>query len=368
MVTRLTQRFVDRRSAFLVRQLAFDGELPAEVSEAGEARVAGAYVGRLDGLRFVPNALDGVEARMLIAAAGRVLRHEVAARAHRLFTDTDDAFSLDPGGSFRWRGASVGRLVAGERLLAPRAEPLAGDFLEGEQREKIRQRLQAFLRTETERRLAPLFMAQALPLGGVARGLVFQLVGALGSLPAAEVARQVQALDALDRTALSRLGLRFGFESVYFEPLLRSDAMRFRALLWAVRQNRPLPRLPPARHLAKAIEIDPALPTSFYTTTGLRVLGRLALRPDRLENVAAATRRLARRGHFAADELKGISGINRQQLRRLLVALGYRTVVEAGVENFVAPPRRRRQAVSSRPRLPADEGHPFAKLRELNLA
>src|SRR6266513_194638 len=45
---RITQRFVDRRSAFLVRQLAFDGELPAEVSEAGEARVAGAYVGRLD--------------------------------------------------------------------------------------------------------------------------------------------------------------------------------------------------------------------------------------------------------------------------------------------------------------------------------
>jgi ATP-dependent RNA helicase SUPV3L1/SUV3 len=365
---RITQRFVDRRSAFLVRQLASDGELPAEVSEAGETRVAGTYVGRLNGLRFVPDALDGVEARMLLAAAGRVLRHEVAARAHRLSTDTDDAFAIDPDGSLRWRGGSVGRLVAGERILMPRAEPLAGDFLEGELREKIRQRLQAFLRTEVERRLAPLFTAQALPLGGVARGLVFQLIGTLGSLPAAEVGRQADALDPSDRTALSGLGLRFGIESVYFEPLLRDDAMRFRALLWAVRQNQAVPRLPPARHLAKVIEIDPALPTSFYATAGLRVLGRLALRPDRLENLAAAARRLARRGSFAAGELAGISGINRQELRRLLVALGYRTVVEAGKENFIVRPRRRHEVVDGSPRLPADEGHPFAKLRELNLA
>jgi ATP-dependent RNA helicase SUPV3L1/SUV3 len=207
-----------------------------------------------------------------------------------------------------------------------------------------------------------------LPLGGIARGLVFQLVGALGSLPAAEVGRQVDALDARDRTALSRLGLRFGSESVYFEPLVRPDAMRFRALLWAVRQNRSAPRLPPALHLAKVIEIDPALPTSFYTTAGLCVLGGLALHPDRLENLAAATRRLARRGPFTAGELARVSGINRRELRRLVVALRYRAVVEAGEEYFIAPRRGRREAVNGRPRLPADEGHPFAKLRELNLA
>ena len=47
-------------------------------------RVEGAYVGRLDGFRFVPDAGDGAERRMLVAAANRVLRSEVAARARRL--------------------------------------------------------------------------------------------------------------------------------------------------------------------------------------------------------------------------------------------------------------------------------------------
>ena len=227
---------------------------------------------------------------MLIAAASRVLRSEIAARARLLSADADDAFAIGAEGELRWRGAVVGRMVAGEKLVAPRAEPLAGDFLEGEAREKVRRRLQEFLRNDIERRLAPLFAAEALPLGGVGRGLVYQLVDALGCLPALDVAGQVAALEPADRKALSRLGVRFGTESIYFEPLLRADTMRFQALLWGVRQGRPVPRLPSARRLAKPIEIDPELPPSFYAAIGLRVLAGLALRPDRLERLAAAAR------------------------------------------------------------------------------
>ena len=365
---RITQRFVDRRSAFLVRQLAGDGELPCEVSGAGEFHVAGTYVGSLNGLRFVPDARDGAEEGMLIAAAGRVLRHEVAARAHRLLADPDDAFAIDSIGNLMWGGASIGRLAAGERTLAPRAAPITVDFVEGELRERIRQRLQDFLRAEIERRLAPLFAVQGLSLGSSARGLVFQLVGALGLLPTAEVGPQIKALGPQDRSALGRQGLRFGIESVYFEPLLRADTMRFRALLWAVRHNRPVPRLPASHRLAKVIEIDPALPPSFYATIGMRLCGSLAMRPDRLEKLAVAARRLARRGPVAMGELAAISGISRQELGQLLVALGYRAVAELGGESFVARPRSRRKGGNGRPRLRVDEGHPFAKLRELTLA
>src|SRR5215469_744507 len=306
----ITQRFVDRRAAFLVRRRAAEGELLAAVSKSGEVLVEGAYVGRLEGLRFVPDAVDGVERRMLIAAAGRVLRGEVAVRVRLLAADPDDAFAIGAGGELLWRGGAVGLMVAGESLLTPRAEALAGDFLEGEGREKVRRRLQGFLRNETERRLEPLFAAQALPLGGIGRGLVFQLVNALGCVPVVGIGRQIAALDPPDRSALSRLGVRFGTESIYFEPLLQADPMRFRALLWAVRQGRPAPALPAARRLLKPIEADPSLPASFYEAAGLRVVGGIALRPDRLERVAAAARRLARHGPFPAGAvLVAIAGL-----------------------------------------------------------
>jgi len=366
---RITQRFVDRRSAFLVRRLASDDELVASVSAAGEVRVEGAYVGRLDGLRFVPDAIDGVEMRTLTVAANRVLRSEVAARTQLLAADSDAAFAIDAAGMLRWRGGPVGRLVAGERMLTPRAEPLAGDFVEGDAREKIRQRLSAFVRSEIERRLAPLFAASALPLGGVGRGLAFQLADALGALPAREVASQVAALAPADRAALGRHGVRFGAETVYVDPLLRPETLRFRALLWAIRHGYRMPSLPPARRLAKTIDVDPALPPSFYAALGFFVADQLALRPDRIERLAAAARRLARRGAFTADErLASIAGAEPGALRSLLTALGYRAVIDAGAEIFVARPRRRREAIDRGHPRPAREGHPFAKLQDLKLA
>jgi ATP-dependent RNA helicase SUPV3L1/SUV3 len=308
--------------------------------------------------------------RMLIAAASRVLRGEIAARIRLLATDADEALAIGADGELRWRGAVVGRMVAGEKLVAPRAEPLAGDFLEGEAREKVRRRLQDFLRNDIERRLAPLFAAQALPLGGIGRGLVYQLVDALGCVPALDVAGQVAALEPADRKALGRLGVRFGTESVYVEPLLRADAVRFQALLWAIWQNRPVPQPPSARRLAKAITVDPDLPPSFYAAIGLRILAGLAFRPDRLERIAAAARRLSRQSRLpAVTEFAVIAGLDPLALRGVLAGLGFRIVIDGGGETFVARPRRRHQTVKGGPHGPQSrEGHPFARLRELKLA
>jgi ATP-dependent RNA helicase SUPV3L1/SUV3 len=135
-----------------------------------------------------------------------------------------------------------------------------------------------------------------------------------------------------------------------------------------VQHGRASPPLLSKRYLTKVIEIDPTLPASFYAAIGLRVLSGLALRPDRLERLAATARRLARFGAFSADdELAAILGVQRPALRRLLAALGYRAVVRAGEEKFSGPPRNQRDPIKSRYRPPAPEGHPFAKLRELNL-
>src|SRR6202040_3263032 len=107
--------------------------------------------------RFVPDASEGAEKRMLITAANRVLRGEIAARAQRLAGAGDEAFPIDPAGTLAGRGGLVGRLVAGEGTLTPRVEVQADNFLEGLVRERVRQRLQAFAKGEVERRMAPLF-------------------------------------------------------------------------------------------------------------------------------------------------------------------------------------------------------------------
>jgi ATP-dependent RNA helicase SUPV3L1/SUV3 len=364
----ITQRFVDRRSAFLVRHLAGDGELLASVDREGIVQVEGAPVGRLDGFRFAPDVADGAAARTLMAAANRVLRSEIAARARRLANDDDEVFALDGSGRLQWRGGSVGRLVAGEAILSPRVEVQAAEFLDGEARERVRQRLQLFVKAEIERRLASLLAMQSLPLEGIARGLVFQLVDALGSVALADIGTALGGLDRQSRRTLARVGVRFGTESVYLEPLLGAETARFRALLWAVRHGRGVPPVPGVRRHGRAIPVDPDLPVSFYAAIGRRVVGGWALRADRLERLAAALRQRARSGRFAADaELAATAGIAIGELRRVVTALGYRAVIQGEQEFFIGKPRRRDVPEKIRRHIPRD-GHPFAKLKELNFA
>ncbi|HEX7970504.1 MAG TPA: disulfide oxidoreductase, partial [Stellaceae bacterium] len=336
---RITQRFVDRRSAFLVRQLASDKDLLASVSHAGEVKVEGHYVGRLDGFRFVPDALAaGDETKTLLAAANRVLRGEIAARAQRLAAAPDSEFALAAENAVTWRGGAVGRLLPGDTAIQPRVEALPGDFLEGELREGVRRRLAAFLRDALRHGLQPLFRAREAELGGAARGLVFQLGEALGSLPARAVAEQRAALDAADRKALARLGVRFGTEAVYLDSLLKPRAIKLRALLWAVWNG----QAPPAVPTGVAEERDSAVSEAAYAAMGYRVLGSRVLRIDRVERLAATARRVARQGPFGATPaLAALAGCAVDALAAMLPELGYRAMLaENGAVSFHARKRR----------------------------
>ena len=169
---------------------------------------------------------------------------------------------------------------------------------------------------------------------------------------------------------LGRAGVRFGAESLYVEPLLGVESARFRALLWAVRQGRRIPPLAGARAFGKALSVDPNLPASFYVALGRRVIGELALRPDRLERPVAAARERGTAGPFGGDAtMAALAGIEPRDLRRVLTGLGYRVFVRDGAELFVPRPRRLNGSARHTRRRPiAHESHPFAKLQQLKFA
>ncbi|HXP12913.1 MAG TPA: helicase-related protein, partial [Stellaceae bacterium] len=359
---RITQRFVDKRSAVLVRKLAAPGELLASVGASGEVKVEGHYVGRLEGFRFHPDLADSIaSAKTLLAAAQRVLRGEIARRVKLLERANDSDFSLTPEGAITWRGGVVGRLVRGAEVLAPKVEANPSDFFVSDQRETVRKRLAAFVEAQLRHGLAALFQAREAPLSGTARGLAFQLGEALGSLHAKPVSPLVSSLVSSDRKRLSLLGVRFGVESIYLEPLLKPDAIRLRGLLWALKSGQPIPHSPKGN----AAPRDPAISAAAYEAMGYRVLGGRVLRLDRVERLAARARALARQGAFAAlPELAQLAGCAAADLPGVLAGLGYRAANPGGqgvIFRAIAPARR------SSPKSGPQDG-PFAKLKELTLA
>jgi len=367
---RLTQRFVDRRTATLVRRLKSGEQLLAAVRSGGEVLVEGEHVGRLEGFRFrLDLSIAEGDSRPVLAATRRALQGEMPKRLALLEGDDDGAFRLDGEGRLLWREAVVARLAAGDSPLAPRIRVDDSEFLDGPGRERLRRRLAAWLERYLRNRLGPLYALEEAPLQGAARGLAFQLAEALGSLPRRAVAEQLQALGREERRALGRLGVGIGAESLYLGVLLRPAAIRLRALLWAIRHDRPLPGLPEegAAVLRGAAAEDPQLCDALGYRR-LRHRGRaVALRVDLLERLArAAHGRLAKaaRGEgLAADaELLAPADGEEEVLLAAMAALGFRSERRDEALFF----HRQRPRQRRRPPAPAEAaaGTPARKPRE----
>ncbi len=353
---RLTQRFVDQRTAVLVRKLKSADALQSAVEGDGAVRVEGQFVGTLKGLRFqADEAESGNAARAVSAAAVRALRGEIASRLAAMNDEADDAFRLDGQGYIAWRDAPVARLAAGAEPLRPAVEVLPSDLIEGPSRTALQRRLARWLDAHLERVLTPLFALRRAALSGAARGLAFHLGETLGSAAATAVAGQTAALTVEDRRTLSRLGVRFGCESVFMPALLKPAAQRLRAALWCCHAGSP--PLPPPQ--AGRVWVPATLPEAFYEAVGYRPLAGLAIRVDMLERFAADARALAREGPFQATP--ALDAVLGTPAGRILEALGYqaRPHPELGV---TYQPRRRPPARPRR-RRPASETSPFAVLR-----
>ena len=143
---RLTQRFVDRRSSALIRRLAGEAELLGAVDSSGDVLVEGEYVGRMSGLKFIPDPdAEGVDGKAVMAAANRALGPEINRRTDELEAAGDEVLKLDPEGRVLWDGTVLARLVPGRDTLHPRVHLLPHELLDGAQRERILHRVERFV-------------------------------------------------------------------------------------------------------------------------------------------------------------------------------------------------------------------------------
>jgi ATP-dependent RNA helicase SUPV3L1/SUV3 len=348
---RLTQRFIDRRSAAISRRRESGEGLLAAIARTGEVTVEGEPVGRIDGLIFRP---DGdISDRATKAAINRALPAAIALRAARLAGDGDAAFSCAGDGTLLWQGGIVGRLAPGRDVLAPRIEPVAPPELASPAREAIRRRLADWLQGRIGERLRPLVRLRDASLAGSGRGLAYRLCEALGNVPRRETQAQIAGLAPEDRRTLQAIGLRFGQASVFVPRILKPAALELRALLWAAHRGVVAPRLPPPGRVS--IALDPAIPWDYYLAIGYQPTVRQgaqgrAVRVDILERIAELAGRLARTGPFVPPAaMVALTGCPAEELPPILALLGFRPV--AGADSAVAYARARRRT------RPADGRH-----------
>jgi ATP-dependent RNA helicase SUPV3L1/SUV3 len=362
---RLTQRFVDRRTAVLVRDIGARGAdaLPVTVAADGEVSVGPEPIGHLVGFEFrVDQSARFADKRLLLAAAERRLGDELERRAGALIEADDTAFELtveDNGGlAVAWSGHILARLAAGRSLLEPAIRTArALDRLSANSRAALRARLERWIDSQIDKHLYSLKKLSAAATDSTSsagvRAIAAMLADAGGVLARKSMLSAIAHLEHADRQALHRLRVRLGPLDVFVHPLLKPAAQHWRAALLAVRNGQPMARLPAAGAATLAADADPR-----GAAMAFRRLGREWLRIDLADRLASHARHVRSSG--GADPvdapLATSLGLSDDSIGRLMAEVGFTRAGDSW---------RWRGRRSSRPDRPSGSSHAFAELAKL---
>jgi ATP-dependent RNA helicase SUPV3L1/SUV3 len=328
---RLTQRFVDRRTAVLVRDIGARGSdaLPVTVAADGEVSVGPEPIGHLTGFDFrVDPSTRLADKRLLLAAAERRLGEELDRRANALIDASDATFALvveEGGVAVAWEGHVLARLAPGRSLLEPAlrtARPL--DRLSAQTRASLRARLERWLDGQIEHHLRPLEKLAATATDAASspgvRALAAMLADAGGVLPRKSALSAISHLEQADRQALHKLRVRLGPLDVFLSPLLKPAAQHWRAALLAVRQGQPMPALPVPGAATVGAEADPRGASLAY-----RRAGRTWVRIDLADRLASHARKVRSAGGTdPVDAALATSiGLDEEAVGRLMNDVGF---------------------------------------------
>ena len=364
---RLTQRFVDRRTAVLMRDLGKKGagEFPVIVDAEGEVSVGSYAIGKLTGFSFeVDPSARHADRKMLLATAERRLAGEYEKRAAALVADTADHFSLRTEAgqpiAILWRGHEVARLGPGKNLLSPRV--LLDRRIErvsDKGREAVILRLKDWLRTGAEAVLAPLraagHAAQDAAAAPAVRALLAMIVDEGGIVARETVAGALAALDKEQRRAVTRFGVRIGALDLFMPAVLKPEAMRWRAAFRAAAAGAPMPELPPQSSVVLPRPADPAL----LARLGFRAAGPQMIRVDMAERMAANAHEARSGGEPVNMALVTSLGLQGETVAKLMRDIGFRPGGEDSAWVWHGRERRRR------PRVRKPESPHFAALAGL---
>lgn len=359
----LTQRFVDKRTTVLLRQIGADASnLPVVVGPEGEVSVEEHVLGQLNGFHFAVAADARVaDKRMLLAAAEKGLQPELRRRGAELVAAADEDFALAQG-AVTWRGVAVARIEATGNPVRPRVRTDRSlDVLDMKARAAAQARIERWFAERIAADVPALAALDALSrepdAGGRVRALSSALVEAGGLLPRRAAGALVEKLEPDERKQLRKAGVVIGTLDLFAPALLKPRAAAARRALLGLEEAPAegatvLPRGAPGADLAY----------------GFRPLGGQAVRIDLAERIAQAAHE-QRKGRvpFSPDPALATSmGLTPDTIARLMVQLGFQGVRAAKDQ----PPRWVWKGLTplAKPKAaPRDTtfSHAFAKLAEL---
>jgi ATP-dependent RNA helicase SUPV3L1/SUV3 len=304
--------------------------LLAGVSFEGEVTVEGHMVGRLTGLNFTPDIVEGKNSKPVLTAARRILPTELARRVQQIQLDLDDQFSLDETGKISCHGFKIAILTQGKDSLSPVIKLKVSELVTTSQREILERRLGRWFSNYLIKFIPALMCLRATTVKGPARGILFQITECFGAVPRKTLNNLIRNLDDRGKRDLSVSGVRFGVHTVFMPDLLKPKAIRLLAILWCVfNEEELIEEIPSSGRVSMARNIK--IKDGFYYALGYAGLGSHAVRLDIVERLAVMLRKAAKSEPFLLSaEMLSVIGLGYKEITSVVESLGYKSVDNLG--------------------------------------
>lgn len=335
----LLKRFVDRRSAVLIQAMDSHGELMAGVKASGEVVVEGQQVGKLKAFRFyADDSLAGSEYYTVIKAARNALKPEIKRRIGLMLKAEDKQFSLNDKGELFYQanptnptpGEAIGRIKKGQQPYKPVLEVDDSDLLEGQDKVAVQQHVNAWLSRHLETVLDKLPSFENVndeELSAPVRGICFQLYEAFGIVERAGLEDLIAELDEERRKELRSKNVRLGPVLAFMPNLNKPAAIKLKALLWNIWNDKELPAQTPNDGLTSYSVEGQDVNANYQRIIGYPVYGNRAIRVDILDRVISAVYDGSNQGKFQAKhEMAEWLGCSIADLYSVLEGLGHKKV------------------------------------------
>ena len=230
----LTKTFIDKRASVLARGLKQDMKFKTEIFENNDIKIDDQFIGKIKGLKLELDLKKGsleTDIKSLKKAARQTIGPELEKRIQNII----DTGLVELSNDFKiyWNKFVIAKLMPGNDYLNPNFELIVDDMLEQNQRKKLYEFLDKFIKNKVNTILESLIDLKNLKdKNSSIKALAYQLYENNGVLKRENVSEYLKILGQNERKILRDLGVKFGRYHVFLYKLIKPEPVLLRTLLW----------------------------------------------------------------------------------------------------------------------------------------
>ena len=364
----LSKTFIDKRASVLARGLKQDMEFDTKILDNNDVMIDDQFIGKIKGLKLELDLKKGAletDIKSLKKAARQTVGPELEKRIQTIIET--GLIELNDDFKIYWNQSSIAKLTTGKDYLNPNLELIVDDILDYEQKQKLIQFLEKWLKNKINTVLKSLLDIKNLKENNTSiKALAYQLYENNGVLKRDQVLEYIKNLKQDERKILRDLGVKFGRYHIFLYKLIKPEAVSLRTMLWKNYHQKYFNLKPPTfglNFLNDRIKKN----KYFMLLCGFEQFDNFFIRIDILErlfmkiiNSDIETKREIK----MTSEMLNLLGCKKDDFKKLLRKMGYKIIEKETEVFFKYLPSKNNKKISDKK---VSKENPFGILKNLNL-